>query len=86
MTIAVDDTRIRIEGVARVEDAEPLAAALQTASLRPIDLSACTEIHAAVLQALLVFRPAVIGLQDNVALGAWLAPLLAPDLSTETNR
>ncbi|WP_396593834.1 hypothetical protein [Brevundimonas sp. R86498] len=86
MTVIVEDTQIRIEGTARVEDSERIAGALQTGEPRPVDLSACTDLHAAVLQALLVFRPPVIGLEANPELGAWLLPLLEAGPAVEINR
>ena len=76
MTISVEGPYIRLEGVLRVEDAEPLVVALQTSPGSQVDLSVCDDLHAAVLQALLIFRPTIVGLAENPALSAWLSPLL----------
>jgi hypothetical protein len=75
MTVHVEDDRIRLLGAARVEDAEPLSVALGAAPEAPVDLSGCTEVHGAVMQALLVHRAQVEGLDDHPHLG-WLAALL----------
>jgi len=78
MSVAVDSDRIVVAGVARVEDAEPLANALIALPDRTVDLSACTDLHGAVLQVLLVFAPEVVGSVGNPSLETWLTPLLAP--------
>lgn len=78
MSVTVNSDRILIEGVARVEDAEPLANALIAKPETPVDLSACTDLHGAVLQALLLFAPKVLGYVGNPSLETWLAPILSP--------
>lgn len=59
MSVRLDSECIHLEGLCRVEDAEPLARLLQESPSRTVDLSRCEQLHAAVLQALLAFRPAV---------------------------
>lgn len=76
MSVAVDSDRIVIAGVARVEDAEPLANALLASPEGPVDLSACTDLHGAVLQVLMVFAPKVAGCVGNPSLETWLVPIL----------
>lgn len=83
MTVAVESDRIVIDGVARVEDAEPLANALIASPERTVDLSACTDLHGAVLQVLLVFAPKVVGGAGNPSLEAWLTPLLTAKFQTK---
>ena len=83
MTVVIEDALIKIDGVARVEDAETLLAALQMAPVRPINLAACRDVHAAVLQVLLAYQPAVTGFGENPALAEWLSPLLDAKPSTE---
>lgn len=58
MTVRLENDVIRLEGICRVEDAEPLTALLQ-AKARPVDLSECRVAHTAVLQALLAFAPPI---------------------------
>lgn len=76
MTIRIDGDHIHIEGIARVEDAEPLVVALQASPASDVDLSGCEDLHAAVLQTLLVLRPRISGLSENNGPGAWLSLLL----------
>ena len=83
MTVVIEDALIKIDGVARVEDAETLSAALQMAPVRPINLAACRDVHAAVLQVLLAYQPTVTGLVENAALAEWLSPLLDAKPSME---
>ena len=49
---------------------------LRSGLARSVDLSAAGPLHTAVLQALLVFRPAVTGLAGDPFVAAWLWPLL----------
>lgn len=72
----VDDT-IHLSGPVRIEDAEPLVSLLQADRSRRVDLTRAGPLHAAVVQALLVFRPMVIGPAANAFVATWLMPLLA---------
>jgi hypothetical protein len=77
MTVRVDDDgAIRLEGACRVEEAETLTALLR-AGRGPVDLSACESLHAAVVQALLAFAPALRGAPSNGFLRDHLVPALA---------
>ena len=78
MSVTVDGDRVVIAGMARVEDAEPLANALIASPDLTVDLSACTDLHGAVLQVLLVLGPHVVGNVGNPSLEPWLTPLLSP--------
>lgn len=77
MTILLDDTIIRLQGVCRVEEAETLTALLQGNPGAGVDLSACTGLHAAVLQVMLAFGPAVFGEPDDTFLRSLLPSLAA---------
>lgn len=77
MTVLHENSTVRLEGVCRVEDAEPLTALLQSVSDSTLDLSACEGLHAAVVQAIVAFRPTIIGVPDNTFLRNWLLPALA---------
>ncbi|WP_374471170.1 hypothetical protein [Phenylobacterium sp.] len=76
MTVRVVEGIIRLEGACRAEEAEPLTALLQ-AELRPVDLSACAALHAAVAQVLLAFAPELRGEPADAFLRERLAPALA---------
>ena len=82
MTILRDGAIIRLQGVCRVEDAEPLTALLQSVSDSTLDLSACEELHAAVVQAILAFRPKIVGVPDDPFLRDRLLPALTGDPSS----
>jgi hypothetical protein len=77
MTVSREGAIIRLSGVCRVEDAEPLAALLEGVSDSTLDLSACEGLHAAVVQAVLAFRPKIVGLPNDAFLRNWLLPALA---------
>lgn len=55
-----EDGLIRLEGPCRLEEAEDLTRLLQT-QVAPVDVSRCTEMHSAVVQALLAFAPPLVG-------------------------
>ncbi len=77
MTILLDDTIIRLQGLCRVEEAETLTALLQSNPGAALDVSACTGLHAAVLQVMLAFGPAVVGESDDTFLRSLLPSLTA---------
>jgi hypothetical protein len=76
MTVIRDGEVVRLVGLCRVEDAEPLTVLLQGFSNSTLDLSACESLHAAVLQAILVFRPKLIGVPDVPFLRDRLLPAI----------
>jgi hypothetical protein len=76
MTVLSDGPIIRLRGVCRVEDAEPLTALLQGVSDSTLDLSMCEGLHAAVVQAILAFRPTIVGIPDDSFLRDRLLPAL----------
>jgi hypothetical protein len=61
MTVRLDQATIRLDGACAVDEAETLSTLLRENSRRVVDVSDCTRLHAAVLQVLLVFRPALQG-------------------------
>ena len=79
MTVAHDGSVIRLEGVCRVEDAEPLTALLQGICDSTLDLAACKGLHAAVVQAILAFRPQIVGVPDDPFLRDRLLPALTSE-------
>lgn len=81
MTVARDGSLILLQGVCRVEDAEPLTALLQSISDSTLDLSACEGLHAAVAQAILAFRPRIIGVPGEPFLRDRLLPVLTGERS-----
>lgn len=61
MSVRLQGGVVRLEGACPIEDAEPLTALLQADGRRPVDLSACHAMHAAIAQALIAFAPPLIG-------------------------
>ncbi len=83
MTVSRDGAIIRLQGVCRVEDAEPLTAMLQGVSDSTLDLSTCKGLHAAVVQAILAFRPKIVGVPDDAFLRDRLLPALTGERPPE---
>ena len=83
MTVSRDGSVIRLQGVCRVEDAEPLTALLQSISDSTLDLSTCEGLHAAVVQAILAFCPNIVGVPDEPFLRDWLLPALIGERSVD---
>ncbi len=61
MTVSVDDGAIRLTGPCGVEEVDTLVGYMDRHPDLHIDLSAATTIHTALWQALMVFRPKVMG-------------------------
>ncbi len=78
MPIRFEGASARFEGACTVDEALPLAEWLEAmaAGEALIDLGACTDLHTALLQLLLVARPAVAAEPQDAFLRRWVAPLL----------
>lgn len=76
MSVAWDGSYIQLVGVCAVEDAEMLVRLLQDDRAREVDVSNVTHLHAAVVQALLVFRPCTTGVPSDPFTRTWLVPLM----------
>lgn len=83
MTVSRDGSIIRLQGVCRVEDAEPLTTLLQDISDSTLDLAGCKGLHAAVVQAILAFRPKIIGVPEDPFLRERLLPALIGERASE---
>jgi hypothetical protein len=77
MTVEYEESRATLSGVVGVEAAEPLLAWLQRTPEASLDLGACTHLHAANLQVLLVARPSICAWPTEATLRVWLEPALA---------
>lgn len=76
MPVRFDSDLARFEAACTVEDALPLAEWLETAAAPRVDLSACTELHTALLQLLLAARPGLAAAPEDAFLARWVGPLL----------
>ena len=74
MTIRLEDSVIHLEGSCHVEEAETLQTLLQAEKGRILDLGACDHLHAALVQAILVFRPSVRDCCSDAFLRQWVLP------------
>jgi hypothetical protein len=78
MSVRVEGQLIRLEGACGVEEAETLAALLDETQGWEIDLSGCGPLHASLVQALLAFRPKMLGTPpEDVFIRDFLLPALA---------
>ncbi len=66
----------KLSDVVTVEEAEGLLQWILAHPKGKLDLSRCTHLHTAALQALLALRPPVSSPTEDAALAAWLAPAL----------
>jgi hypothetical protein len=71
--------------IASVEEAESLLEWLQKTPHATVDLAACTHLHTANLQVLMVARPAIASWPENTELRAWLEAALKPALGGALN-
>jgi len=80
MSIKCEKGRIVFREVAGMDEAGPLMEALEEVPDRRVDLSACTHMHAAVLQVLMAARPRVQAWPDDQDLRVWLRNVLGPGI------
>jgi len=78
MSIEFKKNRVIFRDVARVEEAEALLEALQKKPSAKVDLSACTHLHTANLQVLMVARPSIDSWPQDPELRTWLEAVLKP--------
>ena len=77
MTIRIsEDGTIRLEGQCSIEDAEPLQRHLLANARAAVDWTACDTAHTAIIQILLVARPALRGPPRGEFLRLHAQPLL----------
>lgn len=62
--------------VVSVDEAEALLEWLQNESAARVDFTACTHLHPANLQVLMVAKPVISAWPQDAGLAAWLAPAL----------
>lgn len=76
MSVRIAGPIIHIEGNSRVEDAEPVLAALQEMPGRTVDLSQAIRLHSASIQLLLALRPVITGTPRDPFQARYLAQLI----------
>lgn len=72
MPINFSDEAAVVDEVGTVDDAEALLEWLQLHPQAGVDLSACTHLHAACLQALMATRARITRFPADTALASWL--------------
>lgn len=77
MTVHLHTNVIRLTGTCRLEDVEPFAELLIADRSRAVDFSDCTQLHTAMLQLVLAFKPAIAGRAANSLINSMV--LLAID-------
>ncbi len=76
MSVRRDGSVVYLEGDCPVQDAEALAAFLEERAGMTVDLSQCRQLHTALVQALLRFRPSVQGAPDSAFVRDTIIPAL----------
>jgi len=76
MSVRRDGSVIRLEGDCPVEEAEALTALLEADGDWTIDVSLCRHLHTALVQALLRFRPRIVGEPENRVLRMLILPAI----------
>ncbi len=78
MPLEITSGTVGLIGNCGADEALEFVDALSAAEMPKIDMSACTNLHPALLQALLAFKPAVSNPPTDPFLVRWILPLLAP--------
>lgn len=82
MTVRIEADAIVLEGHCGVEDAEPLARALEAGHVQRVNLALCRHLHGAVVQALLSFPCRL----EGDATEGYLTRLVLPALAEARER
>lgn len=78
MTVRLDENgAIRLEGACSIEDAEPLLQFLLQDPTAPVDWGACEHAHTALVQILMVARPALCEPANASFLNRWIKPIVS---------
>ena len=72
------DGSILLSGACPVEDAEPLLQLLQATPGAQCDWTRCNQLHTAVVQVILMARPALVGPCGDPWIEHWVVPGLQP--------
>lgn len=78
MPIEFQKDRIVFREIVRVDEAEALLEALQKEPTTKVDLAACTHMHTANLQVLMVAKSCIEKWPQATELRAWLEAVLLP--------
>jgi hypothetical protein len=81
LTISLEQHSIVLSGRCGVEEVETLAAHLETHPDLPVDLGGAAEIHTALWQALIFFRPKVTKLPSVANMSEKLLSIMAEKLA-----
>lgn len=76
MPITFTKTQARFQNTCTVEEALPLLEFLNKAKAPKVDLAACTYLHTALLQLLLMARPRISAPPSDPVVARWVGPLL----------
>ena len=82
MSVSLEAGTIMLRDLCVVEDAEALLTLLQAGPDRPVEVTAATHLHAAVVQVLLTLRPRIIGPANDSFVNQWLLPILMGQAET----
>jgi hypothetical protein len=78
MPLEFRDDEVRLVGTCGADEALELSDWLSNPGVPKVDLAACTNLHPALLQTLLAFKPAIAVEPTDPFLVRWILPLLAP--------
>ena len=79
MTVLIEKDRIWLQGNCGVDDVEPLMNGLRDGGSAMVDLSEVNQLHTAILQVLLAFRPSISGTPRDTFIRTWLIPVLVAE-------
>ena len=79
MSVRLDGSVIHLEGDCSVEQAETLAGLLESETGLKVDILQCRQLHSALVQALLRFKPEIEGVSEN----PFIRDMIMPALTTQ---
>jgi hypothetical protein len=86
MTVRLEENAITLSGACGVEEVEDLISHIESRPDLAVDIGAATAIHTALWQALMVFKPTVIGTPMSSLIAGKLLPGLCAYLDETEQR
>lgn len=83
MTVYLDTGSIVLSGTCGVEDVEALVNGLEDRPDLSVDISSATSVHTAIWQALMVFKPVIVGSPMSSLIASNLLPTLQAHINKD---
>jgi hypothetical protein len=81
MSVIAETHAVVLTGDCGVDEAESFVTLLESRPDLPVDLTRAVSLHTALIQAIMLFQPTIVGAPGSDFLARWVAPSLNPRAS-----